>query len=339
MKITPLKIGNLTIDIPLVLAPMAGYTDTAFRAICRRYHCGLVFTEVVTAEGALRYQPRTMQYLASAPEERPVGVQFYGAKPESLAQAAQVIEKSGRFDLIDINCGCPVPKVVKRGAGVALMREPRKIYDIVKATIEATSLPVTVKTRIGLSPDFINISEVAHAAEEAGARAIFLHGRHASARHAGQADWETLRRVKEERAIPVIGNGGIDEAHHAAEMMQQTGVDGVMVGRAAIGNPWIFKKIYCHWTGKPYTSPTSKERLAVVSEHLDRLHELIEREVRRRKKPRYTSEQAACHKFRAHLVGYLSGTPNLRALRRNLMQMDSKKEVIAAVERIMLHQR
>lgn len=338
MKITPLKIGNLTIDIPLVLAPMAGYTDAAFRAICRRYHCGLVFTEVVTAEGVLRYQPRTMQYLAAAPEERPVAVQFYGAKPDSLAQAAQVVEAGGQFDLIDINCGCPVRKITKRGAGAALMREPHRIYVIVQAVVQATALPVTVKTRIGLSPDFVNISEVAHAAEEAGARAIFLHGRYASARHAGEADWEMLRRIKAECAVPVIGNGGVAEAHHAAEMMHQTGVDGVMIGRAALGNPWLFAEIYCQWTGKPYTPPTPQERLAVITEHLNHLHELIEREIQsRRKKPRYTSEQAACQKFRAHLVEYLAGQRGLGELKRKLMQIQSKAEIIAAAEYILEH--
>lgn len=215
------------------------------------------------------------------------------------------------------------------------MREPRKIYDIVRAMIEVTSLPITIKTRIGLSPGLADISEVAHAAEEGGTRAIFLHGRYASAKHAGQADWEMLRKTKKERGIPVVGNGGISEAHHAAEMIQQTGVDGVMVGRAAIGNPWIFEEIYCHWMEKAYTSPTVGERFAVIVEHLERLHELIAHEVPRRKKPRYTSEQAACQKFRAHLVGYLSGMRGLRALRRDLMQMESKEEVVAAVERIL----
>ncbi len=168
IAVRPLHIGSLTISIPLVLAPMAGYTDSPFRALCRAHGCGLVFTELVSAEGIVFRNPRTMNYLHSIPEERPLAAHIYGASPEILTCAAQTVESLNRFDLIDINCGCPVPKIVKKGAGAALMEDPDKLYRIVKAVSEAVSLPVTVKTRLGISPERANISEVAEASERVG---------------------------------------------------------------------------------------------------------------------------------------------------------------------------
>lgn len=331
MGISPLRIGALTIRVPLCLAPMAGYTRSPFRAICRRLHCGLVFTELVTAEGIVRRQPRTMHYLESLPEERPVAAHIYGSDPDALSGAARVIESLGRFDLIDINCGCPVPKVTRKGAGVALMREPEKIHAIVQAVSQAVSLPVTIKTRLGLSRELANISEVAQAAEEGGARAIFLHARFASEGHSGPVDLETLQRIKQERSIPVIGNGGITKAHHAYEMLQHTGVDGVMIGRAALGNPWIFDEIHCLWSGRPYSPPTNGERKAVIAEHLHRLHDLMLIKDQFRRRRNHTAEQATCRKFRGHLARYLAGMRGTRNLQKDLMEMDSIKAVITAV--------
>jgi len=339
MKITPLKIGGLTIPVPLCLAPMAGYTRSPFRAICRRFHCGLVFTELVTAEGIVRRQPRTMHYLESLPEERPIAAHIYGSDPDALAGAARVIESLGRFDLIDINCGCPVPKVTRKGAGVALMREPEKIHAIVQAVSRAVSLPVTIKTRLGLSSELANISEVAQAAEEGGARAIFLHARFASEGHNGPVDREALQRIKRERSIPVIGNGGITEARHASEMLRQTGVDGVMIGRAALGNPWIFEETYCLWSGRPYSPPTNAERKTVIAEHLNRLHDLMLIEDRFRRRRHHTTEQATCRKFRGHLAKYLAGMRGARHLQKHLMKMDSIEAIITAVGNILKSQR
>jgi len=334
MRIPPFQIGDLTVRVPVCLAPMAGYTCAPFRAICRRFHCGLVFTEMVTAEGIVRRQPKTMHYLETLSEERPVGAHIYGSNPDSLAGAARVIESLGHFDLIDINCGCPVPKVTRKGAGVALMREPEKIKAIVQAVSQAVSLPVTIKTRLGLSRELFNISEVAQAAEEGGARAIFLHARLASARHSGPADLDALRRTKSERGIPVAGNGGIRQAHHASEMMEQTGVDAVMIGRAALGNPWIFEEIYCLWSGKPYSPPTAEERKEIIAEHLNRLHDLVAHVDQFRRRQRYTAEQATCHKFRTHLAKYLADVRGARELRRRLMELESIDAVIEALPMI-----
>ncbi|NOZ20452.1 MAG: tRNA dihydrouridine synthase DusB [Planctomycetes bacterium] len=314
MNISPLQIGNLAIPFPVCLAPMSGYTKRPFRVICRRYHCGLVFTEVTNANAIARRAKRTMHFLESAPEERPIAAHIYGANADSLAGAAEVIESLGTFDLIDINCGCPVPKITRKGAGVVLMRDPEKLRDILQAVSSAVSIPVTVKTRTGISQNQCNISEVAHAVEEGGASAIFLHARVADAEHSGPVDLDMLKRIKQERTIPIIGNGGISEPEHASHMLRETGVDGVMVGQAAIGNPWIFDAIHCHLTGRSYRPPSSDERYGVIVEHLHQLHELIElgERSRKRKRTRGNPELAACRRFRAHLVKYLSGIPGWR---------------------------
>lgn len=335
MNIAPLRIGELTIDVPLLLAPMAGYTRSPFRTICKRFGCGLVFTEMVVAEGIVRHSPQTMRFLESLPEEQPVAAHIYGSNPDSLVGAAQIIESLGRFDLIDINCGCPAPKIVRKGEGVALMREPDKIWAIVQAMSQTVSLPVTVKTRLGISRKLFNISEVAHAIEEGGASAIFLHARFASEKHDGPADWETLKRIKGERSIPVIGNGGITQAHHATDMLQQTGVDGVMVARAAIGNPWIFEEIHSLWTGKPYHSPSREERITVIAEHLDMLYALTMVENKTRQRRRQATERDVCRRFRGHLMAYLSGMRELQHLRKRLIETSSREAVMTAVDEVL----
>ena len=335
MEITPLRIGNLTISTPLLLAPMAGYTRLPFRIICKKFHCALVYTEVITAEGILRRSPQTMRYLESLPEERPVAAHIYGSNPDSLAGAARIIESLGRFDLIDVNCGCPVPKVMRKGAGVTLMREPDKIREIVQAVAQAVSLPVTVKTRLGISSESCNVSEVAHAVEQGGGSAITIHARFASAKHSGPADWEMLKRIKRERSIPVIGNGGITEPRHTVEMLQQTGVDGVMVARAAIGKPWIFEEIHCLWTGKPYQPPSREQRREIIAEHLDRLYALTMAENKTRRPSRQATERDVCRRFRGHLVTYLAGMRGMRNLRKSLQNVESRRGVMAGVDQVL----
>lgn len=335
IELKPLNIGNLKIDPPLLLAPMAGYTRSPFRAICQRFACSMVFTEVITAQGTRRRSPRTVFYLTSTPEERPIAAQLYGTHPAAFAEAAAVIESLGRFDAIDINCGCPAPKVTRKGAGVALMRDPGRIGAIVAATRQATSLPVTIKARLGISPEEANVLAVAQAAEAGGAQAFFLHARFASQEHSGPADLATLARVKEALSIPVIGNGGIVDGPSAARMLEATGVDGLMVGQAALGNPWIFDEIHADLTGQPYTPPSDDERRDLMEEHLRRLHRLTEMENAVRRRPHDDSERAACQRFRGHLVRYLAGRPNLRRLRKELMEMESIEEVMEGVEELL----
>jgi tRNA-dihydrouridine synthase B len=333
--IEPLRIGSLTIPIPLVLAPMSGYTDSPFRALCHAHGCGLVFTGLVSAAGINFSNPRTLNYVHSTPEERPIAAHIYGSSPERLASAAQVIESVRQFDLIDINCGCPVPKIMKNGAGAALMEDQEKIYRIVKVVSEAVSLPVTVKTRLGISQECVNISEIAQAVEEGGASALFLHARFASAGHAGPADWDMLKRIVRERSIPVIGNGGVTGGNAAIDMLQRTGVAGVMVGRGAIGNPWLFEEVRCLLTGEVHRLPTVEERRETIALHLHSLFALMDEENARRKRPRPFTERATCHKFRCHLVKYLSGFPKKRAIRSHLMGLETIDAVLVAVDEIL----
>ena len=333
--IEPLRIGSLTIPIPLVLAPMSGYTDSPFRALCRAHGCGLVFTGLVSAAGINFSNPSTLNYVHSSSEERPVAAHIYGASPETLASAAQTIESLEQFDLIDINCGCPVPKIMKKGAGAVLMEDQEKLYRIVKVVSEAVSLPVTVKTRLGISPERANISEIAQAIEESGASALFLHARFAAVGHSGPADWDMLKCIVRERSIPVIGNGGVMSGHDAIDMLQRTSVAGVMIGRGAIGNPWIFEEARSLLTGETYKPPTVEERRETIAAHLHSLFAWMDEENARRKRPRPFTERATCHKFRGHLVKYLAGFPKKRAIRSRLMGLETIDAVLAAVDEIL----
>jgi len=336
MVLKPLKIGNVTIEFPVVLAPMAGYTDPVMRMLCRRFGCGLAYTEVTNSEGIVRGQKPTMHILETAPDETPVVAHIYGANPEVMAQAAVEIEKLGRFQIIDINCGCPVRKIVAKGAGAALMKKPEKIGAIVKAVKSACSLPVTVKTRIGFSASQMNISEIGHAVEENGASAIAIHVRFATERHTGGADWETLAKIKSELSIPVIGNGGVNVAADASRMFAETGVDAIMIGRAAIGNPWIFDEINAVLTGHPYAHHSKAEHRALIEEHLRELAKLKELEKRcgRRKHKVGLDESTALH-FRSHLVGYLRGLRGFGEVRRNFQSLRTTADVMAAVDKVL----
>ena len=336
MNISSLKIESLTIDPPFLLAPMAGFTSPPFRNICRKLGSSLNFTEMVPVEGIRRRLPQTMVYLDSFAEERPLAAHIYGTNPEAFAMAAGIIESLGRFDLIDINCGCPVRKIAGRGAGVALMNDPEKIRAIVQSTVEATSLPVTVKTRIGVSKNSANISEVAQASEESGASAVIIHARFGTQRHSGAVDFEKLKRIKAERSIPVIGNGGIKTGQQAVEMIERTGVDGVMIGQGAIGNPWIFREIRCVRDEVPYSPPSVEERKEVIAEHLRGLYELMSIKNQLRKHPNSHVERLACEAFRGHLGKYLRGMQGVKSLQGNLMQRQTIEEVIEAAGKILL---
>jgi len=335
MQLNPLSIGPVTLDLPVMLAPMAGYTNYPFRLLCRQHHCALTFTEMVVSEGIVRRSPRTMHYLESFEDERPVGAHIYGHDPDSLVEAAEVVESLGRFDLIDLNGGCPVPKIRRRGAGVGLMKDPAQLFHIVSRMAAAVSLPITVKTRTGLSTKAANLSEVAAACEEGGAKALFVHARLASNVHRGPPDLETLARVKEELSIPVIGNGGITEPEHALDMIRKTGVDGVMIGRASIGNPWFFDRMHCALTGEAFVPPTRQERRDTMAEHLQGLHESILREEKTRRRRRRTAEQVACQRFRSHMVKYLGGLRNIGEMRRRLSSLDTIEQVLEIVDAVL----
>lgn len=337
MTLKPLRIGATTVDIPVMLAPMAGYTDAVMRALARRHHCGMAFTEVTSAEGIVRGSKQTFHILDTLPGERPVAAHIYGSNPDTLAQAALILEKTGRFQAIDLNCGCPVSKIVAKGAGAALMKHPDKIANIVRILKQAVSLPVTVKTRLGVAPGRMNISEIAQAVEESGGDAITIHARFASARHTGPADWLALAKIKSERAIPVIGNGGVTSAADALRMVAETGVDGVMIGKAAVGNPWIFHEVWSALRGKQSQPHSLKEHRAVIEEHL-RLFVIHKEKARKTKRrPRYSAELDAVLHFRAHLVGYFRGFEECNELKRKLQTLRSVDDILRIVDEQLLN--
>ena len=329
------SLGTLTFSPPTALAPMAGITTPPFRQLCRRQRCGLVVTELTNAEGLARRQAKTMHFLESWPDERPLAAHLYGRDPDIMAQAAAVAESLGRFDLIDINAGCPVPKIMRRGEGAGLLRDPENMKRIVQAVRAAVKLPVTVKTRIGLTAERINISEVAQAVEEGGAAALFLHGRVAAKRHAGPSDWDLIARIKRERGIPVFGNGGVNTADDALRMLRETKVDGVMIGRAAIGNPWLFEEIACRLENRPWTPPSPAERVEAMLAVLDGLVALTTLEHRHRRRIRYPAEVSACMHFRTHIAHLLRGRPNQRDLLRRLMVLTSVADVRSALRDVL----
>jgi len=335
MKYDPLQIGPVVVDPPVVLAPMAGYTDSAMRLLSRRFHCGMSFTEVVNAEALLHGSKRTLHMLEVNEGEPPVVAHIYGCRPEVMAEAAAIIEGLGRFAAIDINCGCPVRKIVAKGSGAALIRDPGRIADIVRAVSNEVSIPVTVKTRTGFSPDSPNIYEIAQAVEEAGAGAISVHARFATQKHSGEADWAVLARVKSECRIPVIGNGGVRCAGDVLRMLEETGVDGVMIGRAAVGNPWIFDEVFHLLTDRPYSNHSPAEHRALILEHLELLTRLKEKERKYRRSKSLPAEQGAVLHFRAHLFRYLSGMAGWGKVRKVLHTMSTPEAVKEAVDTVM----
>lgn len=328
----PLQFGNVTIEFPVVLAPMAGYTDAAFRSICKEQGAGACYTEVTSAEGIRRDSQKTFQFLKVSELDHPIAGHIFGKTVEAMVEASRYIEKLGCFDWIDLNCGCPVRKVVKRGAGAALMKDPQEIGEIVRAVKAAVSLPVTVKTRIGFSPAFPDHLTIAKIVEDAGADMIAVHGRLACNFHKGDADWEKLGEIKQALQIPVIGNGGVFEPEDALEMVRVSGVDGVMVGRGAVGNPWLFDQIK---TGKKVT-PSLAQRRAVIEAHLRRLVELTGATAEgRRRKAKYEPVQAACLHFRPHLAQYLKGLRGRRSLLQELNDLITVEAILDAVDHVL----
>jgi len=332
MTLKPLQFGNVTIDVPVVLAPMAGYTDAAFRSICKEHGAGACYTEVTSAEGIRRDSKKTFQLLKVSEQDHPIAGHIFGKSVEAMVEAAKYIEQLGTFDWIDLNCGCPVKKVVRRGAGAALMKEPEEIGEIVRAVKKAVSLPVTVKTRIGFSPAFPDHLTIAKIVEDAGADMIAVHGRLACNFHKGDADLEKLGEIKQVLRIPVIGNGGIFAPGDAAEMVRVSGVDGIMIGRGAVGNPWLFEQII----NPAMPVPGIGKRREVIETHLLRLVELMNATAEgRRRKEKFVPETAACLTFRPHLAQYLKGLRGRRELMQHLNEMHDVKTVMNAVDNVL----
>jgi len=274
-KLEPLRLGAATVDPPLVLAPLAGHTDRAFRRLVKHLGgCGLVVTEMVSSEGLTRGSGHSREIAAVTPDERPVGVQLFGCHPQRMADAAQIVEELGA-DLVDVNMGCPVPKVTKTGAGAALMLEPARAHDVIAHMVKATRLPVTVKIRSGWDEDSVNAPEVARALEDAGAAAVTVHPRCRSERHRGPAAWAVIADVKRAVKIPIIGNGSVATAAEALRLMETTGADGVMVGRGALYNPWVFRQMKEELSGRSPFVPEPGDYRDLIARFVGYLEEYL----------------------------------------------------------------
>jgi tRNA-dihydrouridine synthase B len=330
-----LRIGSAAIEPFVVLAPMAGYTDAPMRSICREFGAGAGFTELVNAAAIVYGSRPTMHLLETWPNEQPVAAHLYGSDPAILGDACARVEALDRFDFIDLNTGCPVRKIVAKGAGAALIRDLKTLGAIVSSMVSSTRLPVTVKTRIGFAPDNMNIEDLVRTVQDAGAAAVFVHARFATRKHGGKADWEALRRAKAACNIPVIGNGGVYCATDAPRMPSEPGVDGIMIGRAAIGNPWIFREITDVLSGRPPVRHGTAEHRAIILEHLSRLVAYKCGEARYRRKGRLSAEAGAALHFRAHLYRYLSGHPGWGRVRKRLNDIHTPEQIIEAVDEVL----
>ena len=314
-----MKIGPIDINKPLCLAPMEDVTELPFRLICKRLGADIVYTEFTSSEGIIRDIPRIMEKIQIAEEERPVAIQIFGGRPEAMTGAAEAIEKL-KPDFIDINCGCWVKNHVARNEGAGLLRDLPLFEKIVKATVKGTKLPVTVKTRLGWDDQSIVILDVAKMVEAAGAQALTLHCRTRSQAHSGIADWSWLEKIKKVLHIPVIGNGDITSPEDVQAMLE-TGCDGVMIGRGAIANPWIFKQTrhYLEY-GVHMPEPGIEEKIQLCIEHL-------------KLNVQYKGEQYGVQTFRKHYVGYLKGLPNITPVRSALMQLTALEQVIERLQK------
>ena len=314
------KIGNLTLKNNVFLAPMAGITNLPFRTLAREFGCGLAFTEMISANGLVRKTKKSYRYLLSSPDDKPLGIQIFGSDPTILFEAAQMATDFGA-DLIDINMGCPVRKVVKTGAGAALLKEPDRVRHILQAIRKATSLPLTTKLRSGWHRGEVRALEIASMAQDCGVDAVILHPRAADQGYSGAADWSIIEEVKNKLQIPVIGSGDIRSPEDACRMIKTTGCDGIMVGRAALGNPWILRDIIRHLEERKGTLPPSgAEREKVIKRHM-------EMEID------YSGESLGLRNFRKHLLWYTKGVRGGSLFREVVGRIHDKNDILDAVHR------
>lgn len=308
-----MNIGNIELSAPLALAPMAGITDLPFRLICRRLGCGMTVSEMVSAKGLLYKNVKTTEMLRIDDGERPTAIQLFGSVPAELAEAARMVEASGA-DMIDFNMGCPVPKIVNNGEGSALMKNPQLAHDILAAMVKAVKIPVTVKFRAGWDDANRNAVEIARAVEAAGVSAVAVHGRTRQQFYEGKADWSIIADVKQAVKVPVFGNGDIFTVADGLRMLEQTGCDGLMIGRGADGNPWLFAALAAALRGEPLPQqPSLKERLAQAAEHLDMLIA-------------YKNEVVAVKEMRRHISAYLKGMPHAAEFRGRFHKVDTQEQ-------------
>jgi nifR3 family TIM-barrel protein len=313
-KIQPLSIGGVTLPNNLILGPMAGVTDLPFRLLCKEQGAGLLCMEMVSAKAILYKNKNTEALLTTEPTERPVSLQLFGSDPDIMAEIAKQIEERP-FDILDINMGCPVPKIVNNGEGSALMKNPKLAGEIIRKTASAIKKPVTVKIRKGFDDDHVNAVEMAKIAEGSGAAAVAVHGRTREQYYSGKADWDIIRQVKEAVSIPVIGNGDLRTAEDVIAMQEQTGCDGFMIARGAQGNPWIFRQILHYFeTGEPMERPSVEEVAATILRHA-------------RMMIAYKGEYTGMHEIRKHAAWYTTGYPNSSQFRRQINEVETYAEL------------
>ncbi|MBQ1809100.1 MAG: tRNA dihydrouridine synthase DusB [Selenomonas sp.] len=312
-----MKIGKYSFSEPVFLAPMAGVTDTAYRIIAHDMGCPLCYAEMVSSQGIHFRNERTLSMLASEPGERPLAMQIFANSPEMAAEAASYVEELGTADILDFNMGCPAPKIVKNGEGSALMLAPDKVYEILSAIRKAVKMPFTVKMRKGWDDQHVNVLEIAKIAEAAGVDAIAVHGRTREQFYSGQADWQIIAEVKKAVKVPVIANGDVRTCKDLQRIMDTTGADGVMIGRGAQGNPWIFKQL-THYlrTGEVLPPPTLQERAAVIVRHLDLLL-------------KYKGDYIGPREMRKHATWYTRGITHGAILRDKFNRAEKREDFIA----------
>lgn len=309
-----LQIGNVKLENDLILGPMAGVTDLPFRLLCKEHGAGLLCMEMVSAKGIMYNNKNTKFLLTIDERERPVSLQLFGSDPDIISEQAKRIEELP-FDILDINMGCPVPKIVNNGDGSALMKNPLLAGEIIEKTVRAIQKPVTVKIRKGFDEEHINAVEMAHIAQESGAAAIAVHGRTREQYYSGKADWEIIRKVKEAVKIPVIGNGDVWTPQDAIDMRKQTGCDGVMIGRGAQGNPWIFKQIlHYEQTGELLEKPSPQEVTEMILRHAKMQME-------------FKGEYIGMREIRKHAAWYTAGYKNSAKLRGKINETETYEEL------------
>ena len=318
MYLHKLKIGNVELENNLILAPMAGVTNLPFRIICKDYGAGMVCTEMASAKAMFHNDQKTKRLFNTEGEKRPISFQVFGSELESIAYAVKYM--SDFADIIDINMGCPAPKVVKNGDGSKLLLDLEKAKQIIEIAVQNSKVPVTVKFRKGWDKENIVAVEIAQIAEQAGASAVTIHGRTKSEFYTGKADWDIIKKVKQSVHIPVIGNGDVTDEESALAMFEQTGVDGIMIGRGSFGNPWIFRNIKHYLqTGEKLPQPTNQERLQVMEKHIQLAVE-------------EKGEDVAIKELRKHISWYTKNLKNSSEFRNSINKIEKKDELISTIE-------